>query len=216
MSDNQPPITIVGCGPGSPDYLTDAARAAVATADIVLGSKRLLAMFSEVPPEKKEPLPGGVDDAIARLAAHRETGRTLALLVSGDPGLCSLAQPVLRRFGRGACRLIAGVSSVQAAFARLGLEWRNARILSVHGREPPEETSDLAACAKIAVLAGTREAMRWCGQLAEKLAESHRAVVCENLTLPEESIRELSPEAIRDGQFANLSIVLLIAWSEPW
>jgi len=45
----------------------------------------------------------------------------IAVLVTGDPGLFSLAKPVIERFGRTRCRVIPGVSSVQTAFARIGV-----------------------------------------------------------------------------------------------
>ena len=59
-------ILIVGCGPGAADHLTDAARAAVRSAEVLAGSRRLLYLGSkrtwmpppplpETPVEKPEP-----------------------------------------------------------------------------------------------------------------------------------------------------------------
>ena len=42
-------ITIVGCGPGSPEYLTPAAIAAVEKADLLIGTERLLRLFPSRP-----------------------------------------------------------------------------------------------------------------------------------------------------------------------
>ncbi|MGA2035789.1 MAG: SAM-dependent methyltransferase, partial [Thermoguttaceae bacterium] len=47
MAMNLPPLVIVGCGPGAPEYLTDAARQAVAQAEVLVGSARLLALFPD-------------------------------------------------------------------------------------------------------------------------------------------------------------------------
>ena len=46
MAITPPPIALVGCGPGAAAYVTDAARRAVADAEVILGSRRLLALFA--------------------------------------------------------------------------------------------------------------------------------------------------------------------------
>ena len=46
------PLSIVGCGPGSPEYVTAAARQAVARADVLVGSKRLMELFADCTAEK--------------------------------------------------------------------------------------------------------------------------------------------------------------------
>lgn len=79
----------------------------------------------------------------------------------GDPGLASLAKLVLRRFGLHACEVLPGISSVQVAFARLGLDWLDARILSAHARLPLAVLGELSDYAKLAILAGHR--VRWRG-----------------------------------------------------
>ena len=120
----------------------------------------------------------------------------MAVLVSGDPGLYSLAERLLRRFGRENCRVTPAVSSVQVAFARLGLSWDNVRVISAHGRLPPGDV-DLSQWDKLAVLGGTREAMRWAASASELLRETHAAYLCENLTLPGERVCRVTPEELR-------------------
>ena len=46
------PIVIVGCGPGSPEYLTAAAIRAVQEAEVLVGAQRLLDLFPEHPGER--------------------------------------------------------------------------------------------------------------------------------------------------------------------
>ena len=45
-------ITIVGCGPGSSDYITPAAQRAVAKAKVLAGAQRLLELFPESSAER--------------------------------------------------------------------------------------------------------------------------------------------------------------------
>jgi precorrin-6y C5,15-methyltransferase (decarboxylating) CbiE subunit len=202
-------IAIVGCGPGSPEYLTEAARRAVATATFLAGSPRLLALFGDHP-GRRVLVDARIDALLAALAEALEAEERIAVLVGGDPGLCSLAEPVLRRFGRGRCRVIPGVSSVQVAFSRLDLPWTDARIVSAHGRTPPQTADELAGADKVAILGGTREAAQWAAAIADRLSSSHAAYLWENLTLPDERGGEVSPDELRRGPVAALSIVLLV------
>jgi precorrin-6y C5,15-methyltransferase (decarboxylating) CbiE subunit len=205
-------ITIVGCGPGAADYVTPAAHRAVAEAQIVVGSPRLLTLFPDASPAQ---ILVGADVAAAldQMAAVHD-GRSMAVLVSGDAGLYSLAQHVLGRFGRERCRVIPGISSLQVAFARLGLDWANARVLSAHGRLPQIDAAELTAVDKIAILAGTSAGLQWAARAAQSLHESHAGFLCENLTLADERVRPLTPDELARCDAASLSIVLLIRRSQ--
>jgi precorrin-6y C5,15-methyltransferase (decarboxylating) CbiE subunit len=209
MAVNAARIVIVGCGPGSAKYLTDAARQAAAGAEVLLGSRRLREMFADCDGRRVE-LDCDPAAAVEEIEAQRAAGRRIAVLVSGDPGLFSLARRIVERFGREQCELIAAVSPVQVAFARLGLDWSDARIVSAHGRTPALTPQELAGGDKLAVLVGTREAMEWAARAAEALSASHDAFLCENLTLAGEQIRRLGPRELAAAQAASLAIVLLI------
>jgi precorrin-6y C5,15-methyltransferase (decarboxylating) CbiE subunit len=199
-------ITIAGCGPGAPRLITPAARAAALEARLLVGSERLLACFPEAAGERM----AYRADTAAMLTALESGPRPACVLVSGDPGLCSLARPVLDRFGA-TCRIIPGVSSVQAAFAAAGLDWLGSITLSCHGRRPPAvDTALLRTLPAIAVLCGDREALRWIAVLHAELGDCRRLVVCENLTLPEERIRTVAATELPGLAIASLTIVLLI------
>ena len=202
-------IMIVGCGPGSPLFVTEAAQQAVARADVLVGSKRLLELFPSGPAERisVDAQIAAVLDKIAELCT---AGRPVVVLVSGDPGLFSLAQNVVRRFGRDQCDIIPAVSSVQVAFARMGLDWADARILSAHAVTPKMTEDALRQADKVAILAGTKEALRWAASAARLVESSHAAVLCENLTLDSERIRQVTPAQLDSIDAASLSIVLLI------
>jgi precorrin-6y C5,15-methyltransferase (decarboxylating) CbiE subunit len=206
---NQPRIAIVGCGPGSPQYLSDAARQAVAGAEVIFGSPRLLAMFADHAGERVA-LDGHVAPLLATLAAHFAAERGVAVLVSGDPGLFSLAKNIVGQFGRDNCVVIPAVSSVQVAFARLGLDWSDARIVSAHGRTPSIAAEELSRCDKLAILGGGAESLKWIARAAEVVGASHDAYLCEDLTLDGERIRLLSSRQLAETEAASLSLVLLI------
>jgi cobalt-precorrin-7 (C5)-methyltransferase len=204
-----PNLAIVGCGPGSPDYVSQAARRAVAGADVLVGSRRLAALFPEHAGQVVL-VDAHVDALIERIEALRRTGRKVAVLVSGDPGLFSLAARILGHFGRTECVVVPAVSSVQVAFARLGLDWSDARIESAHGRAPASAPEDLSRCDKIAVLVGGRESFGWIAATGEALDSTHAAFLAENLTLAGETVREVSPGQLAAADPAALSIVVFV------
>jgi len=207
-------ISIVGCGPGSPDYVTRAAILAVESADVLIGAQRLLDLFPSSP-ALKIAAGGKVAETLDLIAAHAKT-ESVAVLVSGDPGIFSLSKRVLARFGRDACRVIPGISSVQVAFARVGLDWADARLISAHKEDPDPGTADaLRKEHKIAVFAGRAASLVWIAALLAALGPGYRVYACENLTLPNERIRTVSPEELTSLTLSSSAIILIVrdsAW----
>jgi cobalt-precorrin-7 (C5)-methyltransferase len=202
-----PAITIVGCGPGSPDYLTPAAVRAVAEAEVLVAARRLLDLFPHHPGET---IPVDVKiDQVLEAVARRE-GKKIAVLVTGDPGLASLAGPIIRRFGPVRCRVIPGISSVQAAFARLGLDWLGARIIDAHGKDPAPGTDVLRGASKIAVLGGRRQSFEWLQREMGDRLKNYQVTICEDLTLDTERITTWVPGTVLDRELSSRVIFVLI------
>jgi precorrin-6y C5,15-methyltransferase (decarboxylating) CbiE subunit len=208
MEQDPTQIVIVGCGPGSPDYVTPLAHQAVEKAEILVGALRLLELF---PTSQAEKIAVGrdIDDVLEKMAEGLGKKR-ITVLVSGDPGLCSLAQPIVKRFGRERCQVIAGVSSVQVAFAHLGLEWLNVRLINAHGSDPDIDARALADVDGVAVFLGREGSRPWIRRFAERLGEGHRLFVCENLTLPGERVREVKRSDLDSLPFVPRMIALFV------
>ena len=202
-------IIIVGCGPGSPDYLTPAARAAVADAEALIGATRLLALF---PDGGAERIAVGKDtEIILEEVARRWNRLRIVVLVTGDPGLYSLASLIVRRFGRDACMIVPGVSAVQTAFARIGLCWQDARIISAHAAVPELNGEELAACDKIAILGGDKELARRLSPIINIMEpRGCRIFACEDLTLPEERISEIAADSLTGRVFSIRTVILIV------
>lgn len=201
------PITIVGCGPGNADEITLSGLRAVEQARVLVGSRRLLETFGR-PGQPTIVVTGDIGAVLDAMEVPSRQGGVV-VLVSGDPGISSLARPVIKRFGRGRCRVIPGISAVQTAFARLGLDWQDARIVSAHGRVPDVDLTGLAAFDKIAVLAGTARAAQWAADLAEVL-RGHAVYVCEDLTLSTERIRPAGASELRGSPPSGRTMILFI------
>jgi cobalt-precorrin-7 (C5)-methyltransferase len=208
MAMKEKSIWIIGCGPGSREYVTPQARKMVGEADVLVGASRLLDLFPETAAERipvKSHIEGLLDQLEDLLPDKR-----IVVLVTGDPGLLSLAKPVIARFGRDCCRVMAGVSSLQAAFAALGLDWHDALVVDAHGGLPQINDSALAQASKIAVFAGKKESFTWMASLAELLGEAFRIFLCADLTLPTEIIREIKGRDLLEEGHPTLSIVIFV------
>jgi precorrin-6y C5,15-methyltransferase (decarboxylating) CbiE subunit len=201
-------IIICGCGPGAPDYLTPAVLKEAAGAAVLVGAQRLLDLF---PLSGAEKIPVGADiECILKIIESCRQRQQVVVLVTGDPGISSLAQPVLKRFGREACFVIPGISSVQVAFARLGLDWTDARIIDAHGKNPECDPGDLKSKKTLAILGGRQEASAWVQSCCRRWGDDYRLFCCENLSLPEERIREVTPEELDDIGMSSLTVFLLV------
>lgn len=200
-------IFIAGCGPGGAEFITPAVRAAVANATFLVGAQRLLAEFPECVAARFV-VRSDMEAVLKTIEAHRAEGGRVVVLVTGDPGLCSLARPVLRHFGRTACRVIPGISSVHAAFAAVGVDWLDARILTAHDGVPKTTSKSLLEEEKLAVLAGNPVSADWIEELVTTLAPTHEIYLCENLTLPEESVRQV--ESVRFAEMASRCVLVLL------
>jgi cobalt-precorrin-7 (C5)-methyltransferase len=106
--------------------------------------------------------------------------------------------------------VIPGISSIQIAFARLGLDWQDARIISAHAGDPEATAADLYDAGKIAVLGGRDAALTWIAGLLRELGSGRCVFLCEDLTLPGEKIREVRAEELTALPVSTRAIVLII------
>jgi len=180
-------LQIIGCGPGSRSTLTLGGLETALACDCLLGAPHLLALFPEFTGPRYH-CPAHSREAIELITTLRSQHAHIAILVSGDTGLYSLAAPVRRHFGEPACEFHPGISSVQLACARLGISWENALILSAHASIPTHHLSDFGTHSLIIVLAGTSGALQWCAQLHQALGNCYTATACSQLGLSDESI----------------------------
>jgi len=197
-------IAIIGCGPGAPECVTPEARAACAGAQVLVGSVRALELFPEC--RARRLVMDGDSRSLLEAVATLDPGLRVAVLVTGDPGIASLGTLAIRRFGRGACRVVPGISSAQVAFARLGLNWTGARILSAHHARPEA----VGAGEKVlAVLAGARESFGWIADVLEGCGAGYAAFVCEDLTLASERVSRVDLAQLRRGGFSHRTVVVI-------
>ena len=143
-------ITVVGIGPGSPDYLLPVAARAINAAQIIVGSKRALSAFA---PATAETYVIGRDIRSVLAYIHTKlSADDVVVMVSGDPGFYSLLSALRQEFGAARLHSIPGISSVQLAFARIAELWQDADLISMHGRTVADETLHYLPGKKMGIL----------------------------------------------------------------
>ncbi len=117
-------LKVVGIGPGDPDGMTLAAYRTLETAEIVVGYGPYCEKVRELFPEK-EYLSTPMRHETERCRAALElaaSGKAVAMVCSGDPGVYGMASPILELAGEYGVevRLVPGVTAALSGAAGLG------------------------------------------------------------------------------------------------
>ena len=127
-------INVVGLGPGNIKYLSIAGIECIKEAEIIVGSTRQLSDLKAIISEKQEIyILGKLAELIAYLKENIE--RKITIIVSGDTGYYSLVPYLSKNLSKDILNIIPNISSYQYLFSKLGENWQNFRLASVHGRE---------------------------------------------------------------------------------
>ena len=203
-----PPIQVVGMGMAA-EALTQAAQAALEQAELIIGSSAHLAAFPELTAEKM-PYPSPMSGLPALLQTH--AGRRIAVLASGDPLFYGISQTLLRFLPPEHLVFHPHISSLQAAFARLGRPWQAAHLLSLHGRPLAGLRAVLQANRLYALLTDRDNSpMAIAGIVAEAGFGASDLWVAEELGTAEERFRHFRVAELGGAEieFSPLNVVIL-------
>ena len=197
-------VTVIGWD-GSP--LSQTAQAALDAATLVVGGTYQLANL-KIPTGADRMALGSVELAARRVADHRGTAVVVA---EGDPGFFGVVR-TLRRPEHGLeLEVLPAVSSVAAAFARAGMPWEDAQVVSTHGRGLRRAVNVCRAYPKVAVLTAPGAGP---SELALMLRDVHRTfVVCEALGTPDEEVTVLTSDRVADRLWRDPNVVLVVGGS---
>lgn len=121
-------IHIIGIGMGA-DTTTKEALELIRNADVLIGASRMIGYFSDW---GKQTHSTYLPEEVAAIVEQSPCER-FAVLLSGDVGFFSGAKKLYERLCVYDVRLVAGVSSVNYFFAKCGLPWQDAALVSAHG-----------------------------------------------------------------------------------
>ncbi|MEU8936348.1 precorrin-2 C(20)-methyltransferase [Streptomyces sp. NPDC048409] len=235
----------VGLGPGDPSLMTVRAVEVIAEADVIayhsarhgrsiarsIAAQHIRADHIEEPlvyPVTTETTdhPGGYRGAMeefyaeasARLAAHLDAGRTVAVLAEGDPLFYGSYMHMHKRLtDRYDTEVIPGVTSVSAAAARLGAPLAEGEeVLTIlPGTLPEEELTARLAATDVAVVmklgrtfGKVRRALETSGRLGE-------ARYVERATMAGERIAELADVEAESVPYFSVAVLPSRVDAEP-
>lgn len=149
------PIYIIGIGQGKED-LTFRQLDIIENADILVGGKRLLHLFSD---HKAETIviDRQIDHVISRIKDEM-VSRQVVVLASGDPLFYGIGATLLSHIDKKHIQILSNISCVAAAFAAIKEPWHDARIISLHGKNTGKFSfADLSGENKAAFLTSPKK-----------------------------------------------------------
>lgn len=205
----QSKIPMIGVAAGGLSTLDPEVVRTINEAEMVFGSNRLLDLFPELTGEKIS-ITNNLAEVAAMITANRGHKR-MAVLASGDPGFYGIARYLTEKLGKDIFEIIPGVSAMQLAFARIGENWDDAVLTSVHSRPIEDIISLVHSNSKVGIFTDAKHTP---SQVAKVLLESGidncRAYVCQNLDTEEESIIATDLNSLKGVKCAPLNVVILL------
>jgi precorrin-6Y C5,15-methyltransferase (decarboxylating) len=210
VNPTPPPVSIVGFL-GSESF-GRAADAALREADVVLGIGRLLDALPADVAGKRIEVPGPLAQTLELAAERRALGERVCLLASGDPGFFGIVRVASARFGPDGLDIHPAPSSVAMAFARAGLHWDDAAVVSAHGRPLAAAVEVCLRVPKVAVLTAPDQPPEDLGRaLLDGGCGPRRVTVCARLGHDDEAVTRTDVAGLAAGSFPGLSVVVLQA-----
>jgi cobalt-precorrin-7 (C5)-methyltransferase len=221
----RPKAYICGVGPGSREYLTDRAREAIRSSEIVLGWELGLFPIKDMLHNKEVYLQNvsNYKELAKRVAeVALRAGKTVAVARIGDPCISSGLQGLLEAFYGFDVEIIPGISSIQLAASMARIDIDDSVIVSFHdyGDHEKEKRFMIEAFRAGRHLIILTSPDLSPSDAANLLLSSGcnpltPATVYSSLALDEERIEQSTLEGIAGRKFHWLSLVTVINPSNP-
>lgn len=195
-------ISLVGIGMGNLSGQTLEAREAIASADLLIGAKRLL---DEIDSAAEKRCALAVSEIAELISQSR--ARKVCVVCSGDTGFYSLATALREALRPLPVTTICGITTVQYLAARLGRAWQNAALISAHGRDCNILGEVLAHEEAFFLTGGAITPVSIIEALCEAGLCDAEIAIGERLSYPEERVIQGTAEALRGQTFDSLSAV---------
>jgi precorrin-6Y C5,15-methyltransferase (decarboxylating) len=176
-------------------------------AALVAGGARQLAALAP-PGVPTVALGAGIDAALAQVAA---AGGPAVVLASGDPGFFGIVRALRRGVAAARLSVHPAPSSVAVAFARLGLPWDDALLVSAHARDPRPALHTALRHPKVAILTDPEATPAW---FAQRL-DGRTLTVAERLGEPDERIVTGTAAEIAAMAFAEPNVLISLGPGTP-
>ncbi|SMH41165.1 precorrin-6y C5,15-methyltransferase (decarboxylating) subunit CbiE [Maritimibacter sp. HL-12] len=179
-----PWLHIIGIGADGMGSLAPAARAALATAEVIVGGERHHTLTDGVAGERIA-WPSPFDALIDRLRGL--SGRRVAVLATGDPLWFSVGAKIANAFTPGEFVVHPQLSAFQLAAARMGWSLADCETLTAHGRPPEQVIPYITPGARLLILTtGSATPGQIAGFLAARGYGPSRLTVLANMGAADE------------------------------
>jgi precorrin-6Y C5,15-methyltransferase (decarboxylating) len=186
----------------------------VASAELVVGGKRHLALADGVITGKRLSWPSPIGDALPEITAWR--GKPVAVLASGDPFHYGVGDLLMRAVPADEMLCVPQPSAFSLAASRLGWSLQGVSLVSLHGRALEGIVRYLQPGARVLALA-------WDGETPAKLAKllvergmgESTIIVCEAMGGPHEKIRRTTAVGFDLADVAALNTIALEIMASP-
>lgn len=207
------PVSIIGMGVSAED-LTASHLKVLQAADVLVGGRRLLALFSDHPAEKKE-IKKNLKEILDYVQIQRKD-KQVVVLASGDPLFFGIGAFLSKHIGTEEVVVYPNISSIAAAFARIKESWNDAALVSLHGRKADREMATvLRRHDKVAVLTDPTHNPQWIAKHLDRLGlAAARMCVLECLGSDQERFQWYTPAEAGRMTFVEPNVVI-IQQTEP-
>ncbi|MCP3966090.1 MAG: precorrin-6y C5,15-methyltransferase (decarboxylating) subunit CbiE [Lentisphaerae bacterium] len=204
-------LYIIGCGLAD-EPLSRKAADIIENADIIAGGKRLLEFCA--PTDKDQVLIGAKASETARELVKQAKTKQVVILASGDPLYYGIGATVSKIAPPGSFTVLPHITAFQAAFARLGISWSNAKLFSLHGNTQVIPWRKFLSTDKAVIYCDNKlPAHKLASRLLEYFpaASTRRAAAFENLGRPDEKFVLGTLGDINNTEFGSLSLLILVS-----
>jgi precorrin-6B C5,15-methyltransferase / cobalt-precorrin-6B C5,C15-methyltransferase len=207
-------LSIIGIGEDGVAGLSEAARERIASAEIVFGGRRHIALAASLIRGAARCWPSPFERAVEEVLAQR--GRRICVLASGDPYCYGVGSVLARHIDPGEMEVLPAPSAFSLAAARLGWALPETALLSLHGRALDLVRPHLQPGARVLALTSDGGGP---AALARLLAESgfgpSRLTVLEALGGPRERVRTASAAQFDLDAIDDLNVVAIEVVAAP-
>lgn len=202
-------IDIVGLGVGNLDYLTGIGIKILTESEIIIGGKRQIDSIEKLIKTQEIYELKKLSDMVE--FTKENIHRKICFIVSGDTGFYSLTSFLKNNFIKEIKNIIPGISSFQYLFSKIGEQWEDYTLVSLHGKSDEIVQKLEDSKAGLIVLTDSKNSPSAIGKkLLENNIENIDIIIGENLSYENEKIEIHSIKNIEEySRNYDINVVVL-------